>query len=278
MNLLLVSIICSVSVGILFKIKKFELNSFIWVLFCGYFTCFVLGYVLFEQPIELKNFAGLNIFFAFILSFVMPSLFIVLRNSIQQNGIAKTDLVQRMSLMLPIVASFFLFGEQFTWQKLIALIVGFLSILLIMHKKSSSNILPKDIYSLLYIFIGYGFVDIIFKNFAGIVFQNILMIVFMGCMISTLLYISFKKIPFHKSFLLYGIILGGLNFLNIYTYLLAHRSLSESPTIVFTVMNLGVISLGMLIGYFFFKEKINKINIVGLLSAVISILLLANNL
>ncbi|MGX2950852.1 EamA/RhaT family transporter, partial [Ursidibacter sp. B-7004-1] len=45
-------------------------------------------------------------------------------------------------------------------------------------------------------------------------------------------------------------------------------------TLVFTGMNLGVICLGTLIGAFLFKEKINKINYLGVLVAVIAILCL----
>ncbi|MGL5275994.1 hypothetical protein [Myroides sp.] len=62
--------------------------------------------------------------------------------------------------------------------------------------------------------------------------------------------------------------------MNIYFYLNAHKAFSSNPTVVFAGMNYGVILLGTLIGYFYFKEKLSKLNVLGLLLSVISIGLL----
>ena len=48
--------------------------------------------------------------------------------------------------------------------------------------------------------------------------------------------------------------------------------MSDNPTIVFAGMDLGVICLGALTGAFIFKEKISKLNAVGIGLGVISIL------
>ncbi len=61
-----------------------------------------------------------------------------------------------------------------------------------------------------------------------------------------------------------GIILGGLNFMNILFYIKAHQSFSDNPTLVFAGMNIGVICLGTITGALVFKEKISKINGVGI--------------
>lgn len=52
-----------------------------------------------------------------------------------------------------------------------------------------------------------------------------------------------------------GIILGGLNFMNILFYIKAHQSFSDNPTLVFAGMNIGVICLGTITGALVFKEK-----------------------
>lgn len=68
-----------------------------------------------------------------------------------------------------------------------------------------------------------------------------------------------------------GIFLGGLNFMNIVTYITAHQMMKDNPTLVFAGMNIGVIVLGTLSGALFFKEKINTINTAGIVLALCSI-------
>jgi multidrug transporter EmrE-like cation transporter len=55
---------------------------------------------------------------------------------------------------------------------------------------------------------------------------------------------------------------------NIYAYVRAHQVLSESPSIVFTGMNVGVIAVATLIGVGAFKETLNRMNVIGLLLAI----------
>ena len=74
--------------------------------------------------------------------------------------------------------------------------------------------------------------------------------------------------------MLAGLLLGVLNFLNILFYIKAHQQLSQNPSLVFAGMNIGVIILGALIGLFVFKEKLNKINFMGIVLGIVAIILL----
>lgn len=274
MELLLLSVICSVSVGILFKISKLHSVELIPTLFIGYITSLFLGIVLFDVSFSYSNLDVYSIIIILVLSLLMPSLFVALRKSILINGIAKTDLVQRMSLIVPVFASFIIFNESLSYLKIAALLLGLFSVYLIMHR-NEKNIHKNNSSYLVFIFIGYGIVDILFKLMSSIAFKNTLLLVFVGCIITTLFYIIFTKSKFSVKSLLIGILLGSLNFSNIYSYLQAHTKLSDAPTIVFTCMNLGVIGLGLIVGATIFKEKIRKWNIVGLICAIFAILLLS---
>jgi multidrug transporter EmrE-like cation transporter len=55
-------------------------------------------------------------------------------------------------------------------------------------------------------------------------------------------------------------------------YLKAHKAFAENPSTVFAGMNMGVIVLGSFVGLLFFKEKLSKINFVGLFLALIAII------
>ncbi|MNT82988.1 hypothetical protein D3C72_2227960 [compost metagenome] len=55
----------------------------------------------------------------------------------------------------------------------------------------------------------------------------------------------------------------------------AHRALPENPSVVFTGMNIGVISLGALIGVLFFKERLSLLNYIGIALSIVSVLIIA---
>src|SRR5690606_15094400 len=73
----------------------------------------------------------------------------------------------------------------------------------------------------------------------------------------------------------YGIVLGTFNFCNILFYMKAHRALPENPSVVFTGMNIGVISLGALVGVLFFKERLSRLNYLGIVLSMVSVLIIA---
>ncbi|WP_372472976.1 EamA/RhaT family transporter [Capnocytophaga sp. ARDL2] len=279
MELLVVSILCSVSVGVLFKFAKLNFSQLLWVLFFGYIVCFLAGYFLLVDTsvIEfLNSFSNLKwqeYSFIFILSLILPYVFISLQKSIVTQGVAKTDLVQRMSLLIPILASFRIFKEQFSWNKLVAILFGFVSIFLILNKQGS-DVKNNDFKPLIIVFLGYGIVDVLFKFLTTLPFKTLLTFIFLGCLISTLFYIILKKLTFSWKSLPIGFALGILNFTNIFTYLSAHKAMKDAPTIVFTSMNLGVICLGALVGVLIFKEKLSKLNFIGIISAIFAIIIL----
>ena len=87
-------------------------------------------------------------------------------------------------------------------------------------------------------------------------------------------YLFVRKTKWTAVSLFGGIILGCLNFGNIYFYFCAHQAYNNNPTLIFAAMNLGVISLGTIIGTAIFKEKINAVNIIGIILAIVAIVCL----
>ena len=87
-------------------------------------------------------------------------------------------------------------------------------------------------------------------------------------------YLIARKTQWTKASIIGGLILGCLNFGNIYFYFRAHQAYSGNPSLVFAAMNLGVITLGTLTGTVVFREKINYINMLGIALAMIAIVCL----
>lgn len=278
MLFLLLSIICSVSVGVLFKLIKTKTTINIFLITINYLVAFVLAYLLFNPKIDFNIFTHSGfLFMALPLILLMPTVFLLVPKSIENSGIIKTDIAQRLSLIIPILCSFWLFGEIVPILKIIALAIGFVSIFLILNKPDQN----KNSLYLLLVFLGYGIADVLYKKIAlfnDYPYTTMLFYIFGGCLLFSILLImskinSIKKEYQHKTWL-YGFLLGSLNFCNIFFYLKAHQSFRETPTTVFAGMNFGVIVLGTLIGYFFFHEKLSKKNVFGLIMAILAVSLI----
>jgi drug/metabolite transporter (DMT)-like permease len=82
---------------------------------------------------------------------------------------------------------------------------------------------------------------------------------------------------FTLSSLFGGVVLGLFNFGNIVFYLRGHRALPQHPALVFASMNLGVVVLGALVGVLVFRERLSRVNLVGLLLALLAIGLLTRS-
>lgn len=279
---LILSILSSISVGVFLKVLKKGNIDIFQIIILNYISTVLLSYFIFKPNIEsVSDFPFLLVLG---LGILLPLIFVMQYLSIRYTGIIKTDIAQRMSLFIPILASIFIFKENISNLKYLALLIGFLSIGLILKKEDNNEV--KNKYSFLYlilVFFGFGIIDICFKQvalYSTTPYTTTLFYIFGVSLVLSFLFYSIyviykkQKLNISRQTIIYGALIGILNFMNIYFYLNAHKAFSSNPTVVFAGMNYGVIFLGTLIGYFYFKEKLSKINIVGLSLAVLSIGLL----
>lgn len=276
MLFLVLSIICSVIVGVIFKItRKYNTNPIQIVAF-NYVFALILCYVTFSPDIsQVHATAPWNIYIA--IGILLPVVFLFLIASIKHMGIVKTDAAQRLSLFIPILAAWFIFKEDFNTYKLIGLLIGFVALLFIL-RKNTGNDQNKWIYPTV-VLLGFGVIDILFKQVAlytALPYTTSLFVIFDIALAVSLLVVIYysviKKVKLELKNILFGGLVGLFNFGNILFYLKAHKAFSENPSTVFAGMNLGVIVLGSLIGLLFFKEKLSKINFVGIFLALMAII------
>jgi len=278
MYVLLISLFSSLCVGFYIKHLKItsEKNLFAFVL-VNYLTAIVLSFSFFEVSYSYSSFSPNFLLLLLLLGILMPSIFLILNKSLKHSGLARTDIFQRMSLIIPVTLSFQLFGEEMSLAKLTAILISFVSIALLLYKKSTNNG-KYSVFYLMSIFFGYGIIDTLFKMIAvhkSLNYTSALTFIFIICALVSFIYFWLVKGSFDVKFLYLGIVLGILNFSNIYFYMKAHKLFSESPTLVFITMNLGVIIGGSLIGKYYFRERLTKNVLLGIFLAMISIILLA---
>jgi hypothetical protein len=279
MIFILISVCFSVFVSVLLKLaKRFDIDNrqaIAW----NYSIAGLLTWLIYRPEIPSINESIYPIYF--ILGFLLPSLFVILALSIRYTGIVRTDIAQRLSLFIPVIASFVLFYEEQSTIKIIGIAIAFLAIIFSIPWQKETNTRKSFWLYPLIVFIGMGIIDTLFKQIAKtttIPFTSSLLVVFIIAFtvsFSYLLYLYlFKNMKFTLINMLCGWILGIANFGNILFYLKAHQDLAKQPSLVFLTMNIGVILLGSAVGVFLFREKLSRLNYAGILLALISILFL----
>ena len=276
---LLLSIICSVTVGAIFKVSRKFGTIATQIIFYNYCIAIMLCYYFFKP--DVTSFAIMGHWDLFApLSLLLPTVFVLLALSIKHMGIVKTDAAQRLSLFIPILAAWFIFGEEFNVLKLAGLAVAFPAILLLLAYRKDENHEKQWIYPAL-VLLGFGVIDILFKRVALLpdaAFTTSLFFVFCGALAITALICLYEILSAKKAISLmsiaFGTLVGIFNFGNILFYLKAHKEFSHNPSTVFAAMNMGVIVLGSLVGILIFKEKLNGKNYLGIALALIAIVLI----
>jgi len=277
---IILSICCSVTVAVLLKTaRRFGINiqqSINW----NYLSALLLYFISFSPDLNTLS-ASMPWKFYIPLSVLLPTVFILLAISIRYIGIVKTDIAQRLSLFIPILASYFIFNETISQLKLIGLSIGFLAIFLTLNKKHDATDEKRRWIFPLIVLLGFGIIDVLFKQIAlnkEVPFTTSLFIIFCGAfLLSTIisLYsILMKKTALELKSFFFGIVLGIFNFGNILFYLKAHKALANNPSTVFAAMNFGVIIIGSIIGIVVFKEKISKINYIGIALALTAVIII----
>ena len=283
MYTLIFSISCSVAVSVLLKMARSrhiavdQAIAFNYVMAGG--LCWAL---LAPQPstlIHSKDAWPLLI----ALGLLLPSVFLIMAKAVQEAGIVLSDVAQRLSLLLPLIAAFTLFGESATGGKLLGIVLALCALGALLWRPERREDRQVDtkgpllvVALLLGVWFGYSTIDILFKQMAkaGTAFPTTLLGSFMLAGLVSFVYLLLRQTQWRMRSILAGLLLGLLNFGNIYFYVRAHQVFSDNPTLVFSAMNIGVISLGTLIGAGVFRERINWVNGVGVGLAILAILLL----
>ncbi|MDC2824726.1 EamA/RhaT family transporter [Rodentibacter pneumotropicus] len=277
---LILAILFSVSVSVLLKIARKKNIIVEQAIAFNYIVALSLSYFLLKpdfKGLEFTNYIAQSdsapIFFA--LGLLLPSVFIIMSKAVEFAGIVRSDAAQRLSLFLPILAAFLIFHETLSQSKIVGILLAFIGLLCLLtkpnHRQSAVNF--KGVFGLIGVWFGYGIIDILFKQVAksGGAFSATLFISFSLAACVMFIYLLLKRTQWTVPSVIGGVILGVLNFFNILFYIKAHQSFGSNPTLVFAGMNIGVICLGTITGALVFKEKISKINWLGIIFSLTAI-------
>lgn len=281
------SIGCSTIIIIVFKLfKRFEIQTFQAIVF-NYVTCVVCGWIVMQEfPIQRSMLTASWFPFALTLGIIFILTFNIIAQTVAHFGITISTIMQRMSVLLSVPFAIIAYAESLPLLKVIGLVAAVLAIIFA-NLPDQKNVIPKALphsWMWLYpalILLFSGFIEIILmyveRSTAGesnLQFTTLLFAT--AALIGTIkvgieLLLGKNKLAWKN--LVAGIALGIPNFGSIYFVLLA-LNVGWGGSVVFPVNNVAVIMLAVTIAWLFFGEKLSKINILGVLLAILAIILI----
>ena len=170
MHNLILAILCSVAVSVLLKVARKKNIIIEQAIAFNYIVAISLSYFLLKPDFKGLQFTeylaqsdSTPIFLA--LGILLPTVFIIMSKAVEFAGIVRSDAAQRLSLFLPIVASFIIFHETLSQPKVVGIILAFIGLFCILNKSNEQSAVTfKGILGLIGVWFGYGTIDILFKQ------------------------------------------------------------------------------------------------------------------
>ena len=280
MELIFAAACCSVVVSILLKWGKNKGFDPIQMISWNYASASLLCYVWFKPDLSHVSVSNTPWWLIIALGVLLPSVFLFLAKSLQYAGIVKTEIAQRLSVILSLLAAYFIFQEQFNQLKIVGVVLGLAAVMCILFTNASGGGegQKQAVWYLALVWFGYALIDVLLKYTTGlgVQFSVALNLMFICAFLLSVGYVAVttKNIGLTKN-VVAGLCLGVLNFANIALYVKAHLLLKDSPAVVFAGMNIMVVLLGVFSGLLFFKEKLKLPTAIGLVLGITSVAFLA---
>ncbi|MFM2156448.1 MAG: hypothetical protein RL516_1197 [Bacteroidota bacterium] len=203
----------------------------------------------------------------------------------QKSGIAITSIAGKMSMVIPIIFGYFLYGDQLTTMRIFGILIALFAVYLSSSPSENASEEPKKknwIFPLL-LFIGSGLVDASIKagqHYYMTEENQYLYFSFLfgsagifGITLTTIMYAK-KRIKVKLNSIIAGFILGIANFYSLFFLVKALSDDKAESMLIFSISNVLVVLFSAVLGLIIFKERPHKKNIIGLLLAIGAIIIL----
>ncbi|MGQ9846950.1 MAG: hypothetical protein ACUVQP_05525 [Bacteroidales bacterium] len=286
MIFLLLAILSSTLIFVLFKLfTYFSINTY-QAIVINYLTAGIIGFIINNNYTLLNGIFRFNwIYFALFVGVLFFLTFLLIQYSTQNIGLSITTVACKMSVVIPIIFSIIYDHEKIFFSKLAAIVLSILSIFLLV-KRDENNLIKNHqwwiLFLPLFLFLGLGLSDTLVKLLQNEYIKPDDSSFFTSSLFSFSFIASFLIGVFQKQFfknflkiqnLIGGILLGLANFGSLLYLLKALNYSGYESSIVFGMVNLGIILLSVLIGLVLFNEKLKTINWVGIALALVSIVM-----
>jgi len=286
---LLGSILSSTIIALVFKAyERYEVDNF-QAIVINYLVCVVVGSLLiWDFPVE-SGFAQQAWFpAALVLGIIFISTFYTVALTVQNFGVMVAVVLQKMSIILSVIFAIWMYNESANALKITGIILALTAVVLTnippdsQEKKSQTRtfitlLIPT------YVFFACGVIESLLlyterellDGNGGIRFT---IFIFGTAGVIGLFFLIINiirgKTKILSKDIIGGIALGIPNFFSVY-FLVLVLGRGVEGSVIFPINNITIIVFAAILAWIIFKEKLNTINILGIVVAVISIVLMA---
>ena len=256
----------------------------------NYITCVLTGTVVNGSfPIHAENIAMPWFKWACIMGAMFVSIFNVVALTAQKNGVAVASVANKLSLIIPVLLSVYLYNETVEGWKAFGVVIALLAVVLTCYspgKNVAATGKPRFANYLLplILFVSSGLLDALInhvqisyvteENNNDYLVSSFFSAATIGSLILIVQYLRRKEI-FQWKNLLAGIFIGIPNYFSIWC--LVHF-LKQSPwqtSASIPVNNMGIVLFSAVVAWIVFKERLSTINWLGILLSLLAIYLIA---
>jgi drug/metabolite transporter (DMT)-like permease len=285
------SILLTSYLTLAFKVcERYKVNIFQAIVF-NYITCVITGSVVNGSfPINAQVIASPWFPWACIMGILFVSIFNIMGLTTQKIGVAVASVANKLSLIIPVVLSVYLYNETVKGWKLTGVILALLAVVLTCYQTKKQETQKETFarkweYFLPFIlFIGSGLLDALInhvqkqyvteENKNAYLISGFLSAAVIGSVLLIIQYSTGRQ-KFAARHLLAGVIIGIPNYFSIWCLV---RFLKESPwqsSASIPVNNMGIVLFSSIVAWLLFKEKLSKINWAGIVLSLIAIYFIA---
>lgn len=282
LNSLLFAILSSAAIFIVFKASDRYSRDTLVLICYNYLVAFLFSAF---ATIESSDWSVINqkmIYPAIITGVLFIAVFFIISLSARFAGVARTTLASKMSFVIPVIFSVIFYNESLYLDKLIGLLLTLLAVFMAVYEHNKKSFKIQSIILPLILFIGAGIVD----SFVKFIQQRFLThggehlfstIVFgIAFILSFLIVVFTKKIKhmFIWNRVIGGFFLGFANYGSLYFLIKTLNSEIFDSSVIFCLVNMGIVLFNVIIGIYIFKEKISLLNKLGVFLAFVAIFIL----
>ncbi|WP_027419429.1 DMT family transporter [Crocinitomix catalasitica] len=282
---LILGILFFVIVLVLFKLFDRNKVDILQAIVTNYLVAGTIGYISSNNQLSIDEIFVLPwLPLASLIGILFILVFNFLAFSTQKNGFAISTIANKMSVILPVIASIYLYNESLTWLKSIGVLLALVGIVFSSLSKNKELSFEKKYLSIiLVIFIGQGISDIIFnyvqhhyidENTAPFFISTIFLTAFIFGLIYLMTLAIMGKTKLRIKNVAWGIAVGIPNYLTVFYFFKALEENFLESSQIYPILNIGIILISTMIGLIFFKEKLSKLNWIGIIVSMVAIALI----
>jgi drug/metabolite transporter (DMT)-like permease len=286
MLFLVLAILGSASLPVLFRaFDDWRVNIF-WAIPANYLTCIFVGSLLAGGELNLLKLRSQPwILFAVLQGVILAVNFFLLAHTAQRAGVSVAALASRLSVAIPSLTAFLIYGDSFNFLKIAGLAAALLSLYLCTASGGDLSAAHSPSHKLLpvLVFLTFGCYFTMLKyaqnyylnesSYHSYVMSGFLF-AFAASLVIGLTQGVLAASDFRVHHLVGGILLGVVNYVAVYALLKVLALKGWESSQLFPIYSVGVVAVSSLLAVILFKERLSRLRTLGLVVGLMAVALL----